>query len=241
MYTDRTKAYFEAYKSHRAGLAAIWETFDKAMKAIEPYKGSAGYDKDKAALEKSRDDAITEHNKEYGAKFTDILNGMEESVEKVALKAPTADMLAILQTLSMRQKVERGELRQAARALRDNPLALSALDEIAVKHNMGGVRGEFGGETPTSVNRHIKALRNSASQIMALRRPNSRREMAANAQNEVRNTGSGISALKGFMADRDFETEAEALEYFGGVSVSYGGGDSPTFDLDSFRGYVNND
>lgn len=237
MYRDRTKAYFDAYKGHRAALTAICETFDKAIKAIEPYKGSAGYTKDKKALEKTRDDAIKALTDEYSVKFTEIINGMIRSVDMVQLKAPTPDMLAILQTLKMRDKVEAGELNQAARALRDNPLALAALDEIADKYRAAGVPGidagyrrAYGGETTTTVSASIKRLKESASRMLALRRPNSRIAMTTAAMRELRDEGTTAKSMRAFLADRDFDNENEAVNYFGGVH-----------DIESFKSFVNND
>ena len=230
MYKDRTKAYFDAYKGHRAGLAAICETFDKAMKAIEPYKGSEGYIKDKKMLEKTRDDAIKTLNAQYGAKFDEIISGMAASVDMVKVKAPTADMLAILQALKMRKKVSKSELLQAARALRDNPLALGALDEIAKENTTGGILADFGGESTGSVNEHIQSLKNMAERMMGLRRPNSRRDMGSEAMREIAQGGAGINPMKSFIVDRDFESEDEAISYFGGVN-----------DLSSFKSFVNND
>lgn len=230
MYKDRTKAYFETYKGHRAALTAIWETFDKAMKAIEPYKGSAGYTRDKKALEKTRDDAITALNVEYSGKFTDIINGMLASVDMVKAKAPTADMLAILQALKLRKKVSKSELLQAARALRDNPLALGALDEIAKENHVGGVLADFGGESTASVNEHVKRLHSMAGRMMELRRPNSRHDMERAALAEMRLNGSGINPMRAFIVDRDIESEDEAISYFGGVN-----------NLSIFKDFVNND
>ena len=237
MYKDRTKAYFEAYKSHRAALAAICESYDKAMAALEKYKGSAGYTKDKKALEKTRDDAIAALTAEYSAKFTEIINGMIRSVDMVKLKAPTPEMLAILQTLKMRDKVEASELRQAARALRDNPLALAALDEIAEKSRAAGVHGieggyrrDYGGETTTTVSESLKRLRDSAGRMLALRRPNSRIEMTSAAMRELRENGTTAKAMRAFLVDRDFDNENDAVSYFGGVR-----------DIESFKSFVNND
>ena len=230
MYRDRTKAYFDAYKGHRAALTAICETFDKAMKSIEQYKGSSGYTKEKKTLEATRDNAIKALNAEYSAKFSEIISGMRASVDMVKVKAPTADMLAILQALRMRKKVSKSELLQAARTLRDNPLALGALEEIANENNVGGILANFGGESTESVNAHIQSLQDMASRMMALKRPNSRREMAIAAGQANRDGNHGVSELRGFLVDRDFDAEDEAIRYFGGVN-----------DLNRFRDFVNND
>lgn len=104
------------------------------LKAHEAYKGSQGYSKERAAAEAKRKNADGTARKVAAEKVNGCLQRMYDNLSKVALVAPSADQVAILQVLSMKTNVTRQELERAARSMNGNSLALSALNDIADKH-----------------------------------------------------------------------------------------------------------
>ncbi len=225
MHFNRTTHYFNAVCEHRAGLNGINAKYDADLTKIEQYKGSEGYEKDKADIEKRRKEALAAFREKQAKAFESILDGMRTSAQSRTMTPPTPEQLALLQALKMRDKIGRDELEQAARTLKDCAVGLSVLDEIADKNEIRGAR--FGGESTASVMEHINDLAESAKRICALNRCNSRAEMVAKAS--IYNPEHDHNAMYSFRVDRDFLSEADAMAYLGGVN-----------DMDSFRDAVNN-
>jgi hypothetical protein len=214
MHFERTRHYFEAVKGYRSGLRAIWEKYDAEMQRLEPYKGSDGYDKDVEALENARKSSVAALQMEYGKRFDSILNGMRESATSRPMTAPTPEEIALLQALKMREKIGADELKQAARTLKNNPVCLSVLDEIAEKNEIRGIR--FGGESTASILEYVDSLAESAKRICALEKCDSKNEMLERAN--IHSPKWTENALYSFRVDRDYISEEDALAYLGGVN-----------------------
>lgn len=222
---DRTRQYHDTTKEYRKALGDVWAAYDKKMQSLEEYRGSKGYDKDKAAADAERDAAIDGLQAEYKGKYARIIEGMRESATTRSMIAPTAEQLALLQALQMREKIDRNELEQAGRTLKDCPVALSVLEEIAQKQEIHGLR--FTSGSTSGVLACIDGLAESAKRICALDKPNSRRDMAM--RNSIYNPDHDHRAMYSFRIDKDTESVRESMELFGGVS-----------DLASFEAAVNN-
>jgi len=106
------------------------------VESQERYKGSKAYEENIAAAAAKRKASDDEARKAAEETISDCLRKMQENAGHIALEAPTADMVAILQTLSMRSienKPSRVMLDMAAQSMKNNLLALSTLDSIADK------------------------------------------------------------------------------------------------------------
>ena len=231
MRTERTRHYYEACNGYRQSLRGIWAAFDKEMQRLEQYKGSTGYEKEKADAERKRDDDIKALQSEYREKFSGILKGMRESATTRAMIAPTQEQLALLQALKMREKIGRDELEQAGRTLKDSPVCLSVLDEIArdmgKKTNSPAYYGlRFSTESTSGILSCIDSLTESAKRICSLNKCDSKAEQAERAS--IYSTEHTHNALYSFRTDRDVSSVREAMETFGGVQ-----------SLDSFEAAVN--
>ena len=209
----RTRNYFETVKSYREKLAAIWAEYEAGMQKIEAYKGSSGYEKDAGELESTRLEAIKATQKEYTTRFRGITNGMRMSAKSRSMETPTTEQLNLLTALKMRDNISRDELEQAGRTLKDSPVCLSVLDEIAAKMDLHTLH--FSAESTSSIMKHIDTLEESARRICALDKPNSRAEQAARAS--IYNPEWTANAFYSFRVDKDVDTEAEAMTTFGGV------------------------
>lgn len=214
MSENRITKYHNTVKNYRAELRAIWQTYDEKMQSFEKYKGSNGYDEEKKKAEAERNKAIKELQDRTRPVFTEIINGMKSSAVSQKIDAPTAEQLAILQALKMRDKVSSDELHQASRTLEGNPLCLSVLDEIAAKNNYHGL--VFSKESTAAILEHIKDLHDSAKRLCALEKCDSRAEMAERAS--VHSVNHSNNALYSWQADKDFDTEKDAMRDFGGVA-----------------------
>ena len=224
MRFNRTEHYYNAVQSYREGLRAIWADYDKAMQRIEAYKGSTGHDKEAKELENKRKEATAALQSEYRGKFDNILQGMRQSATTRPMVAPTQEQLALLQALKMRDKLTREELEQAARTLKDSPVSLSVLDEIATKNELLGLH--FGAESTSGILAAIDGLAESAKRICALDKCDSKAEMVA--RKSIYSPDYDSNALYSFRVDTDFSNEAEALEFLGGIR-----------NMQSFRDAVN--
>lgn len=210
---NRTGKYYENVTSYRKNLTDIWADYEAGMKSIEPYKGSDGYAKKAAELEQARRSKIKETQADYRTRFNGIVAGMRMSAKGRSMDTPTQEQLALLTALKMRDKISRDELEQAGRTLKDSPVCLSVLDEIAERMEYRGMR--FATESTNSILQSIDRLEDSARRICALDKPNSRREQAARAS--VHSTEWSHDALYSFHVDQDVATEEEAMAAFGGV------------------------
>lgn len=135
-----TEKYFNAVAGFIEDMAEISATYDKAVKRLEAFKGSTGYDQGvKEARAKMETDA-RKMRETYLAQFRDTTEKMREAVSNRPLVAPTPEQAALLSVLQMRASLSRDELERAARQMDGCPIALSVLDDLAKKHEVRGVR-----------------------------------------------------------------------------------------------------
>ena len=140
----------------------ITSAYDSRMKAIETTKGSEYYLTESKAATEKRDSSLKALKKDYSSKFNAVLRAMSEANNRRTVAAPTADELAIVQALKLRDSVTVEELERAAAAVCHSELCLAALQEISHKMGFFGhnylARLDLGGMSVTTVNRHIDAL-----------------------------------------------------------------------------------
>lgn len=153
-FYNRVRWYLDA-------VGQINGEYSDAMSHAKQYEGSTGGKTlvDRATATR---DAAMKAEKETAVKaFREIIGSMRENVSARKITAPTQDQLAILQALKMRQKVDKDEIKQAENALKDCPVALAVLDEIA--HDNGIIHtGQRGAMTTDFILRHIDNLEQSA-------------------------------------------------------------------------------
>lgn len=217
----RTENYFRTAKEYREKLAAIWAEYEQEQARLEKYQGSAGYAEELKELESKRKEAIKATQAEYATRFNGIIYGMRNSAKGASMETPTAEQINLLTVLKMREKITADELQQAGRTLKDSPVCLSVLDEIAEKMELHGLH--FSAESTKSVLEHIDTLEDSARRLCKLDKPNSRADMAARAS--VHSPNYDHNAFYSFRVDKDVSTENEAMALYGCVD------DFPSFAL----------
>ena len=223
---NRTEEFCRVAKAHRDGLKEIWSTYDKTLASLERYRGSAGYETDKKAAERTRDEAISRLRQTSIEQFDAVLGSMKEKVGGKAAVPPGEAELRLLQTLKLRNQISREEFEAAARALQDNAVALRALDDLAQTHGFRNMFVDLPAwrDTANVHQEHIAQLLQSARQIVRIEKPDSRDEA-------IRGAIGNHSIATGLAVDRDFETDSEALSCFGGFRGSE--------DMANFQNAVN--
>ena len=214
--SERTKWFFDDWCKYRTGLREIWASFDQGMKEIEPMKGSRRYTERYEELRAERDDAIHDLRTEFQNEFSVTIEGMRQSASTRPATPPSSDQIAILQALNMRNRISIEDLEMAEQSMTGNDFALSTLQDIAVAK---GVHYRIPTTKKDLILRHIDDLADSASRLLKLEKPDSRREMLAAAhRNRYEKHVYDHDLFSSFWQDQDPQSEDEALNLFGGIA-----------------------
>lgn len=126
-----TKKYYNAMKKYRDAVRDAGDEYDLTLQKNAMLYGSPRYAEIEREAAAKRSTTLTAAKQEALAAVREVCATMRTNAKARKTVAPTAEQLAILQALKMRNKVTAGELRHAANALAGCPLALSVLDELA--------------------------------------------------------------------------------------------------------------
>ena len=137
MKLKKTEKYFHGVAGFIEDMAEISANYDKAVKRLEPFKGSDGYNQGMQEAQAQKTQRINEAN---GEQFREVAAKMREAIAHRPLVPPTPEQAALLSVLQMRQSLGRDELERAAQQMDGCPAALAVLDDLAQKHKVRGVR-----------------------------------------------------------------------------------------------------
>lgn len=101
------------------------------LKQLEAAKGSKYFEQETEKAAKEKEQALEELEAKTWPEVVEALKAMRERNGKRPLKAPTAEQLALLQALKLRENVTADELDKAANSLEGNETALFVLSDIA--------------------------------------------------------------------------------------------------------------
>lgn len=131
-----TKLFYEKAKRFQDEREKLTKAHDATVQYLERFAGSQGYD-DEMQKENDRfETAMKNLRDESRPGLTMALSGMTDAIGKRTVKAPTADQINLLNILTMKKKVTVEELTRIAETIKDNPVALSLLTEIAHDHGI---------------------------------------------------------------------------------------------------------
>lgn len=136
----KTEKYFHGVAGFIEDMAEISANYDKAVKRLEPFKGSDGYNQGMQEAQAQREDSVRQMRETYLKQFREVAAKMRDSVSRRPLVAPATEQTALLSVLQMRQSLEKDELERAAQQMGGCPVALAVLDDLAQKHKVRGVR-----------------------------------------------------------------------------------------------------
>lgn len=131
-----TEKYFYGVAGFIEDAVEISATYDRAVKRLEPFKGSAGYAAEMQRAQTDRDAAVQRLRGAYLKRFRDTVAKMRESIDHRPLVPPTPEQTALLSVLQMRESLDEDELARAAQQMAGCPAALAVLDDLARKHKV---------------------------------------------------------------------------------------------------------
>ena len=135
-----TEKYFYGVAGFIEDMNEINANYDKAVKRLEPFKGSDGYNQGMQEAQAQREASVRQMRETYLKQFREVAAKMRDSVSRRPLVAPATEQTALLSVLQMRQSLEKDELERAAQQMGGCPVALAVLDDLAQKHKVRGVR-----------------------------------------------------------------------------------------------------
>lgn len=133
-----TEAFYTVAKKFQDQRADLVSKYTQKLNSMEPYRGSAGYDREVSALTKKHEEALEALRGECRKDLRVVLAGMEKAIEKRKINPPSNDALSLIHLLKMREKVTEEELDRVAVMLKDNSIAMGVIQEIA--HDNGILR-----------------------------------------------------------------------------------------------------
>lgn len=175
-----TERYFNSIKCFRKDLSDLNAKYAPEYERLERFKDSASYASSKKSVDERREEELSALRREYNDRLKSAVDAMEKTYMEKPTSAPTQEQLSVLQTLKLRDRVSRDELKKAANNVRGCPAAERVLEEIARKNGVIlGLEQELSND---AVRRQLYSLRRSGEHLVShLDAPNSRRAHTANA------------------------------------------------------------
>lgn len=122
--------YSEAYADLRKAVRAARDTYLKKMERLSKYADSAQGQKDIEAAKADYDAALEAARAIARPKFARAIEGMKEHIAAPSMEPPTAEMLATLQMLELRDNIDASEIEAAAKVMGHNDAALKTLRDV---------------------------------------------------------------------------------------------------------------
>ena len=122
--------YSEAYADLRKAVKSARADYLKKMERLSKYADSAQGQKDIEAAQADYDAALEAARAIARPKFARAIEGMKEHIAAPSMEPPTAEMLATLQMLELRDNIEASEIEAAAKVMGHNDAALKTLRDV---------------------------------------------------------------------------------------------------------------
>lgn len=131
-----TKLLYEKAKQFQDERLKLINEYEEKLKSLDRFQGSKGYDEERKKLDDKHEEDLQALRDEYRSGFHTVFGGMMDAIGKRSVTAPTSDQVNLLSILKMKKKVTLEELQRTAEAVKDNPLAVSIVTEIAHDHKI---------------------------------------------------------------------------------------------------------
>lgn len=160
-----SERYYKAVTDFQKKMAEITSEYSDTMNRAAPYRGSDAYRKIETDAASKRDADILALKQECWLKFQQIVSDMRVAAVSRPMIPPTSEQAALLSVLRMRSSLTADELKMAENSLKDCPIALAALDDIARAHNIHHLvkRKEL---STSDVTQHIDNLLHAAQRLL---------------------------------------------------------------------------
>ena len=159
-----SEKYFYGVAGFIEDMAEVAATYDRAVKRLEPFKGSSGYKMEMQKAQAERDSAVQQMRETYLRQLRDVVAKMRESIDNRPLTPPTPEQSALLSVLQMRENLDKDEVARAAQQMAGCPAALAVLDDLARKHK---IQGTFNREMSASdLHKKVDTLEQAALSLI---------------------------------------------------------------------------
>jgi len=156
-----TETFYIRAKKFQDARKELTDKFERDLKGLERFRGSKGYEEEEKKLREKFETELRSLQDEARASFNAIYSGMIDNIGKRTVKAPTTDQINLLNILKLKKKVTEEELSRVAESVKDNPIAVSLVTEIAHDHgimrNYDSLCSEMSSETASKVVESLKA------------------------------------------------------------------------------------
>lgn len=200
---------------YRQELAELTDLYDAAVAALEKFKGSNGYQPELDKLNANWKRELDALRAEHRPLLVAPLAAMRAEVEKRMgdLVVPDQRQLVMLQILNMKSTVSRSELDRAAASMQGCPLALSVLDDLAVKHEIHGCHYNDGPD-PDRVLQQLDQMESNVGWFLSAERHNAQ-YVPGNRENPGQNDS--FDDIRRIQLTRDFQTAEDCCRVFGTI------------------------
>lgn len=200
---------------YRQELAELTDLHDAAVEALEKFKGSNGYQPELDKLNANWKRELDALRAEHRPLLVAPLAAMRAEVEKRMgdLVVPDQRQLVMLQILNMKSTVSRSELDRAAASMQGCPLALSVLDDLAVKHGHHGCHYNDA-PNPDAVLQQLDQMERNVGYFLSAERHNAKRIPSTF---ETVGQNDSLDDIKRAQLTRDFQTAEDCCRVFGTI------------------------
>ena len=172
-----SQRFYHYAKAFQDARQKAKEEYQQTAESMKRYSGSEYFRTEMKKAKEKLDASIQQAKDYYSPYLMDAIRSMKEQNDKRSVKAPTQDQLAILSALKMRDKISSEELKQAANAMMDCPVAFDVIREIAQKNGVYVRMPETNTYSIDSVSDILKTLHtNTVDFIQSEFSPASRRQ-----------------------------------------------------------------
>ena len=133
---SNTDLLFTKAKEFQDKRLELCGEYELALQKLERFKGSEGYREERKKLTDKYESDISALIDEYRSGFRVIVGGMMDAIGRRSISAPTNEQINLLSVLKMKKKVTLEECERVAEAVKDNPIAVGVLSEIAHDHGI---------------------------------------------------------------------------------------------------------
>lgn len=143
------ESLYEIMKEYNRLRTELYNKYSKAVKSKEKYKGSKGYEEDYKKILNEYSERLAEAQEKVYKDLDSVIYKLNKGIREYKLEPPTPEQLRLLQTLKLKSNVSQDELDGVAQAVKENPLALSVVVDIAKEKGYLHTRYQELNRTPT--------------------------------------------------------------------------------------------
>ena len=173
---SNTELYYTKMKAFQDKRAELTEAHDKNIKSLERLRGSRAFEEDLKKENDRFETTLTSLQDEYRPSIMTVLGGMMDAVGKRSVSAPTTEQVNLLNVLKMKKKVTLEDCQRTAEAVKDNPIALSIVSEIAhdhgIMHSFNHLCPEMSSQTASDI---VTGMKNSLEDFLLYDSPRASR------------------------------------------------------------------